>query len=175
MLLNRYFFLKIINKLKYYFLRPSQYAKSIGVRVGKDTKIMTKFFGTEPYLITIGDNCEITSNVNFVTHDRGVWVVRNMYEKYKNIDILKPIKLHNNIYIGNNTIILPGVEIASDVIIGAGSIVTKSIFKSGVYTGIPCKFICSIDDYVIKNKMHFSDTKKLDYYEKMKFCKNKFQ
>lgn len=175
MLLNNSFFLKIINKLKYYFLRPLQYSISIGVKVGENTKIMTKYFGTEPYLITIGDNCEITANVSFVTHDGGVWVVRNLYNKYKQIDILKPITLYNNIYIGNNTIILPGVEVASDVIIGAGSIVTKSILKSGVYAGIPCKFICSIDDYVVKNKKYFSDTKKLDYYGKMKFCKNKFQ
>jgi len=130
------------------------------VKVGDNSKIMTKSFGTEPCLITIGSNCEITSGVNFVTHDGGVWGVRNLYDKYKYIDIIKPIKLNNNIYIGNNSILLPGVEIESDVIIGAGSIVTKSILESGVYAGIPCKFICSIGEYTEKNEKYISNTKR---------------
>jgi len=171
---KKYLLLKIVNKLKYYFFRPLTYSKSMGVKVGNNTKIMTKNFGTEPYLITIGNDCEITANVNFVTHDGGVWVVRNMYKEYKNIDVLKPIVLHDNVYIGNNTIVLPGVEIVNDVIIGAGSIITKSIVKSGVYAGIPCEFICGIDDYIDKNKQYFSDTKKLNYFDKKLFFKNKF-
>ena len=170
---KNYFILKVINKLKYYFMRPCQYAKSIGVLVGNNTIIMTKSFGSEPYLITIGDNCEITANVNFVTHDGGVWVIRKLYKKYKNIDILKPIRLYNNIYIGNNTIVLPGVTISNNIIIGAGSIVTKSLKVSGVYAGIPCKYICTLDEYINKNEKSFSDTKQLNYFEKKEYYNEK--
>ena len=148
MLLNKYFYYKVVNKLKYLFLRPKSYAKSIGVKVGNNSKIMTKRFGTEPYLIKIGDNSEITAGVNFVTHDGGVWVIRNLFEEYKEIDILKPIKIGNNVYIGNDALILPGVEVCDDVIIGANSVVTKSITSSGIYAGIPCKYICSLDEYI---------------------------
>ncbi len=163
---KKYFIFKIRNKIKFLFLTPLAYAKSIGVKVGSNTIIMTKIFCTEPYLISIGSNCEITAGVNFITHDGGVWVVRNMYEKYKYIDIIKPIKLNNNIHICNNTIILPGVEIVDDVIVGAGSIVAKDIFKSGVYAGIPARFICTIEIFVYKNKKHFSNTKQLRYFDK---------
>jgi acetyltransferase-like isoleucine patch superfamily enzyme len=172
MFLNKkYFILKIINKLKYHSFRPLRYAKSVGVKVGNNTKIMTKQFGTEPYLITIGDNCEITAGVNFITHDGGVWVIRNLYEEYKNIDILKPIIIGNNVYIGNDVTILPGVNICNDVLIGAGAVVTKTIRASGVYAGVPCKFICTLAEYIIKNKKYFSDTKQLNYFEKKLFFK----
>lgn len=166
MLLNKYFYYKVVNKLKYLFLRPKSYAKSIGVKVGNNSKIMTKRFGTEPYLIKIGDNSEITAGVNFVTHDGGVWVIRNLFEEYKEIDILKPIKIGNNVYIGNDALILPGVEVCDDVIIGANSVVTKSITSSGIYAGIPCKYICSLDEYISKNSCFFQNTKKMGYFEK---------
>lgn len=172
MLLNRYFYYKILNKLKYLFLRPKSYAKSIGVKVGDNTKIMTKRFGTEPYLIKIGDNSEITAGVNFVTHDGGVWVIRNLYEEYKEIDILKPIKIGNNVYIGNDALLLPGVEVCDDVIIGANSVVTKSITSSGIYAGVPCKYICSLDEYISKNSCFFQNTKNMKFFDKKKYYKN---
>ncbi len=65
MLFNKYFYYKLLNKIKYYTMRPLKYAKSIGVKVGNNSKIMTKRFGTEPYLITIGENSEVTAGVNF--------------------------------------------------------------------------------------------------------------
>lgn len=173
MLLNKYFYYKIFNKFKYYFFKPKIYAKSIGVKIGKNTKIMTKRFGTEPYLISIGENSEITAGVNFVTHDGGVWVIRNLYEEYKEIDILKPIKIGNNVYIGNDALILPGIEICNNVIIGANSVVTKSINNSGIYAGVPCKYICSLDEYIFKNKYFFENTKKMNYFEKQKYYKAK--
>jgi len=170
----KYLIYKILRKVKYFFLSPLSYARSIGVVVGKYTKIMTKHFGTEPYLIQIGNYCEITANVSFVTHDGGVWVVRNMNDEHKDVDIIKPIIVHDNVYIGNNSIILPGVEIAKDTIIGAMSIVTKSIEKSGVYAGIPARYICSIEEYVEKNRGSFEYTKKLSYFEKKRFFQEKW-
>ena len=54
--------------------------------------------------------------------------------------IFKQTDISNNVLIGSNTTILP-VKICSKVIIGAGSVVTKNISKSGVYAGNPAKFI----------------------------------
>lgn len=171
---NKYLFLKILNKFKFFLLKPLPYAKSVGVGVGSGTRIMTKNFGTEPYLISIGNGCEITAGVSFITHDGGVWVVRNLYDKYKNIDILKPIIIHDNVYIGNNVTILPGVEICNNVIIGAGSILTKNILESGVYAGIPARKISNIEEYVEKNNKFFSDTKQMNYFEKKIYYTNRF-
>jgi serine acetyltransferase len=69
-------------------------------------------------------------------------------------------------------LILPGVEICDNVIIGANSVVTKSITTSGIYAGVPCKYICSLDEYISKNSSFFQNTKKMGYFEKRDYYKN---
>jgi acetyltransferase-like isoleucine patch superfamily enzyme len=103
------------------------------VKIGKGTKVQSHSFICE--LVTIGDNCFIGHGVMFVNDlfsdgkpaggDQSKW-------KYTNIG--------NNVSIGSNATILP-VEICNNVVIGAGSIVTKSIQKSGIYAGNPAKLI----------------------------------
>jgi acetyltransferase-like isoleucine patch superfamily enzyme len=103
------------------------------VKIGKGTKVQSHSFICE--LVTIGDNCFIGHGVMFVNDlfsdgkpaggDESKW-------KYTNIG--------NNVSIGSNATILP-VEICNNVVIGAGSIVTKSIQKSGIYAGNPAKLI----------------------------------
>ena len=95
------------------------------VMIGKGVKVQSHSFICE--LVTIGDNCFIGHGVMFVNDlfsdgkpaggDQSKW-------KYTNIG--------NNVSIGSNATILP-VEICNNVVIGAGSVVTKSIQKSGIY------------------------------------------
>ena len=68
----------VISKLR--LLRnPVKYYRSLGVKIGKDCEIYTTVnFGSEPYLITLGDHVRVNENVQFVTHDGGVWVLRHM-------------------------------------------------------------------------------------------------
>jgi len=54
--------------------------------------------------------------------------------------------------IGVNSITMPGVEIGPNAIIGAGSVVTKTVPKGTVFTGNPAKFICSVEEYFNKIK-----------------------
>lgn len=61
------------------------------------------------------------------------------------------IKVGNNCFIGHSVIILPGVTIGDNVIIGAGSIVTRDIPSDSVVAGIPAKVVCSLDGYYEKN------------------------
>ncbi|MDR8085751.1 acyltransferase, partial [Acinetobacter baumannii] len=61
-----------------------------------------------------------------------------------------PINIGNNVYLGTNTIILPGVSIGNNVIVGAGSLVNKDLADNAVYAGIPAKFIKTLDDYYTK-------------------------
>lgn len=149
-----------------------KYAKFIGVKFGDNCRFYTNYFGSEPYLIKIGNNVTLTDGVKFINHDGGVWVIRNKFQEYKNIDIVKPITIGNNVFIGSNTIILPGVNIGDDVIIGANSVVTKSITSSGIYAGVSCKYICSLDEYISKNSCFFQNTKKMGYFEKREYYKN---
>lgn len=69
-------------------------------------------------------------------------------------------------YIGNNAKIMPGVTVGDNVLIAAGSIVTKSILSNVVVAGNPARFICSIEDYIERNKKYNTDSKGLSAEEK---------
>lgn len=54
-----------------FFKTPEQYARHLGVQIGKNCLIDTREWGSEPYLITIGDNVQITRCVSVFTHGGG--------------------------------------------------------------------------------------------------------
>lgn len=68
------------------------------------------------------------------------------------LEITKPITIGDNVYIGNNVIILPGVQIGSNVIVGAGSVITKNIPDNVIIAGNPARIIKGIDEYLEKIK-----------------------
>lgn len=162
----KYILLKIYSK----FLPTKKSAYILGVKVGDNSNFGKNHnFGSEPYLITIGDNFNSASNINFITHDGSIRVLRNLYPQYAKSDLIKEIIIGNNVFIGMNVNILPGTIIENNVIIGAGSIVKGNILANSVYAGIPAKYICSINDYMEKNKDSFIETKHLNYFEKKEF------
>lgn len=129
-----------------------KFARSIGVKVGKNCKIMTTVnFDSEPYLITIGDNCFITNGVRFCTHDGGAWVIRNL-TGLKEGGLYNTITVGNNVYIGNFATLMPGVTVGDNSVIGYGSIVTKDVPSGEVWAGVPARKIESIEEYISKNK-----------------------
>ena len=132
-------------------------------------------FGSEPYLIKIGNHVRITEDVRFITHDGGVWVVRELYEKFRNIDIIKPIKVGNNVHIGIGSVIMPGVLVGNNVIIGCGSIVTHDIEDNSIVAGVPAKKISTIDTYIEKHQFEFLSTKSLAAREKRKFLEQRIK
>lgn len=106
-------------------------------------------WSTEPWIITLGNNVHITDGVKFVTHDGGTLLFRNITP---DLEITKPIIVGNDVYIGNNVIILPGVTIGNKVIIGAGTIVTRNIPDNSLVVGIPGRVIKTADEYYEKIK-----------------------
>ena len=141
----RYIYRLIIGKYK-----PIKYAKKIGVNLKGKTFIYGNVsWGTEPWIITIGNNVHITNGVKFITHDGGTLLFRDVIP---DLEITKPITIGNKVYIGNDVRILPGVNIGNNVIIGAGAIVTKNIPDNSVAVGVPAKVIKSTDDYLKKIK-----------------------
>jgi len=128
-------------------LNHEKYAKFIGVNMGKDVHIYgnpLNMFGTEPWCIKLGNNVHITREVLFITHDGGTLLFR---DKVPDLEITKPIIIGNNVYIGVRSIIMPGVTIGNDCIIGAGAVVTKNVPDNSVVGGVPAKFIKNIDEY----------------------------
>ena len=135
--------------IDYWQLRrnPVRYAKKIGVRIGQGCRLLnihSKTFGSEPYLITIGNHVTVTSGVRFINHDGGMWIFR---QQEPDIELFGPIEIGNNVFLGMNTLILPNVTIGNDCVIGAGSIVTKSIPSGSVAVGTPARVIKSIKEY----------------------------
>lgn len=108
-------------------------------------------FGSEPFLIKIGKNSRISSQVNFITHSGGQHIMRKV-AGCEDIRIFGRIKIGENTFIGTRTIITNGVKIGNNCIIAAGSIVTSSIPNNSVFGGVPAKFICTIDQILRKEK-----------------------
>lgn len=103
------------------------------VVIGNNCKIQSHSFICE--LVTIGDNC-------FIGH--GVMFINDLFTQggpaQGNKDLWKKTFIGNNVSIGSNATILP-VTICNNVVIGAGSVVTKNIHKPGIYAGNPAKFL----------------------------------
>ena len=106
-----------------------------GVKIGKNTRISSHSFICE--LVTIGQNC-------FIGH--GVMFTNDLFKNGKlgvNVKNWKKTNIGNNVLIGSNSTILP-VKISDNIVIGAGSVVTKNLIKRGIYAGNPAKFLRKI-------------------------------
>lgn len=136
---------------------PVGYAKKIGVRLGADCRLINVKFGSEPYLVTLGDHVSITETT-FITHDGAVWCFR---DRFPDVDLFGRITVGNNVFIGWGVIILPGVTIGDNVIIGAGSIVTKEIPSNCVAVGSPARPVKTLEDYWASNQQKMLPTKGL--------------
>lgn len=141
-----YFLGKLIDKLtkKNYFL--NYFFKTQGIKLGKNVRIYSNIFSDECFLIEIGDNSTISSDVKLITHDSSIGKV------YLNkTDLFGKITIGKNCFIGANTIILCGVNIPNNTIIAAGTVITKSIINEReVWGGNPARKISSFE--IMQNK-----------------------
>ena len=147
-------------------------AKSRGMKVGENLYVQgIPNFGSEPFLIEIGDHVTIAENVGFINHGGDARVTKRI-EKYKDGRNFGRIKIGNNSFIGKGSILMPGVSIGENCIIGSLSIVSSSVPDNTVYGGIPAKFICTIDEYgekLLKNNTEYpleleADRRKLEQH-----------
>ena len=149
----------MIKKIKKVFVRLNsenyvKYLRKIGCKIGKGTKFLypysTTVDETRPWLVEIGENCQITKNFSLLTHGYDWSVLKGKYG-----DILGSsgkVKIGNNCFIGFNVTITKGVTIGNNVIIGANSLVTHDIPDNVVVGGVPAKVLMSLDDYYEKRK-----------------------
>ncbi len=149
----------------------NKYLIGRGANIGKGTRLncKVKAFGTEPYLITVGENCLFADGVS----------VLNNLKKFgeTKMDIIAPIIVGNNVYIGAEAFIMPGIKIGNNCVIGAKAIVTHDIPDNSVAVGIPAKVIKTIDEYydgVVKKQNNYptagmSFQEKRAYFEKLNY------
>ena len=104
--------------------------------------------------ITLGDRLVVSMNVHFLTHDYSyTTALISINEKpTTDIGVLREIVIGDNVFIGMNSILLPGTIIGNNVIIGAGSIVRGKVPDYSVVAGNPATIISDIRDFAIKVK-----------------------
>jgi acetyltransferase-like isoleucine patch superfamily enzyme len=139
---------KIFQKIKALYNAKTMdnitYARKIGVSIGDNCRIYTRRWGSEPWLISVGNKVTITNGVRFINHDGSTWLISDERGRRQ---LYRKITIGNNVFIGMDCIILPGVKIEDNVIVAAGSVVTKSIPSNSVVGGNPARIITEFNTY----------------------------
>ena len=160
---------RLLNLLRIFYwtvlASPEKYARHLGAKIGKNCFIDTRYWGNEPYLITIGNNVAVTSGVRIHTHG-GARVARR---QFPNFDLFGKVIIKDWVYIGSGAQIMPGVTIGEGAMVAAGSIVTKSVPPGVVVAGNPARVLCSVEDYIERNQKYNLNSKGMDSKTKKEF------
>lgn len=124
---------------------------SMGMKVGQD---FGRLHGVilDPshcWLIEIGDHVTMAPRVHILCHDAST-------KRYLNYTKIGRVTIGNNVFIGAESVVLPGVTIGSNVIIGANSTVTHHIPDNSVAAGSPARVICTLEEYLAKEKQRMA-------------------
>jgi acetyltransferase-like isoleucine patch superfamily enzyme len=135
-------FKNILNRLQLMILKKSSSEKKIkylrkqGMKIGNNCHFNT--FSFSPYLIEIGNHVAIAGGSEIITHDGAIW---SFLEDFPNADVFGKVKIGNNVFIGDNCVILPNTTIGDNCVVGAGSVVRGKFPENSVIVGNPAKII----------------------------------
>ena len=130
---------KIIGKTKKEFLIEQPFICDYGynIEIGENFYANHNLIILDGNKVKFGDNVFVAPNCSFYTAGHPLdYETRN-----KGLEYAKPITVGDNVWIGGNVVVLPGVTIGDNVVIGAGSIVNKDIPSNSVAVGNPCRVI----------------------------------
>lgn len=147
-----------------------KYARAIGVKMGKECHFVDiPAFGTEPWLIEIGNHVLVSFDVVFVNHEGAHWVLKKL-PKYKDMHLFSygKIIIEDNVYIGEGVTILKNVRIGKNTIIGAKSLVNKNCEENAVYAGVPARRLCSVEEWAERFAGNMPDVDWDHYYRDKK-------
>lgn len=138
---------RIINRIRN-IDSEKEYRLKQGLKLGKNSYV-NSWDGIDamyPWLIAIGNDVVISSDVTILAHDASTCRV-GCHTKIGRVNI------GNNVFIGAKSIVLCNTNIGDNVIVGAGSVVTKDLESNAVYAGNPAVRICSFEEYKQKNQI----------------------
>ncbi|MFJ6600821.1 acyltransferase [Micrococcus luteus] len=141
---------------------PVAFTRALGADIGERSRlfgISKTTFGSEPYLITLDDHVTVAADVQFVTHDGGVWVLR---DEHPDLNVFGRIVVGDDVFIGVGSLIMPGVIIGDNVVIGAHSVVTWDTPSDSVAVSSPANVVTSLDEYRRRSLEKGLHTKGLD-------------
>jgi acetyltransferase-like isoleucine patch superfamily enzyme len=139
---------KLRNIYKNYVIKK---LKAAGMQIADDCQVLgnPNSFGSEPWLVSIGKGVTITAGVRFITHDGATRVIRNN-PRYANVKKFGRITIHDNCFIGMESVLMPGISIGPNSIVAAGAVVVKDVPPGEVHGGVPAKKICTTEEYAEK-------------------------
>ena len=125
-----------------------------GLRVGVDFNRQQGCYidPTHCFLIEIGDRVTMSVRVTLLAHDAST-------KKSLGYTKIGKVSIGDDVFIGANATILPGVSIGSHSVIGANSVVTKDIPENAVAAGNPARVICSLAEFTEKNRAVMENTR----------------
>ena len=126
---------------------------SMGMVVGKNFKRLNGVIldPSHCWLIEIGDDVTMAPRAHILCHDAST----KAFLSYTKIG---RVTIGNSVFIGAESIILPGVTIGNNVVIGAGSVVTHAVPDGVVATGNPARVLCSLEEYLHKEKIRMEES-----------------
>lgn len=139
-----------------------------GLQIGQGTLIFNEAedFGYNSHIITIGSNCVIASGVQFISNPA---IIKYISDCKKSVE--HKIVIHDNCFVGINSIIYPDVVIGPNAIVGAGAVVTEDVPPNMCVSGNPLHVNCTVDFYrtfckkgIIPNYTHANKRKVLQEY-----------
>jgi acetyltransferase-like isoleucine patch superfamily enzyme len=113
--------------------------------VGENTTITKGAVFTDPGYVRIGSNCGI-SVATFIGHDGSIRVLNNAYGV--RLDAVGKIDIRDNSFIGYGAIVMPGVTIGPNSVVGAGTVVTKDVPPNTVIGVASTRRLMSTDELV---------------------------
>lgn len=135
---------KILGSVRENFLIEQSFQCDYGynIEIGENFYSNHNLVILDPAKVTFGDNVFIGPNCGFYTAEHPL----DAETRNKGLEAAKPIKVGNNVWFGGNVVVLPGVTIGDNTVIGAGSVVTKNIPSNVVAAGNPCKVIKQLEN-----------------------------
>lgn len=120
---------------------------SMGMQVGKNFGRLNGVIldPSHCWLISIGDNVTMAPRVHILCHDAST-------KQFLNYTKIGRVNIGNNVFIGAESVVLPGVTIGDNVIIGTNSTVTHDIPANSVAVGSPARVICTLEEYLNKER-----------------------
>ena len=120
---------------------------SMGMKVGRNFGRLNGVIldPSHCWLIEIGDNVTLAPRVHILCHDAST-------KTFLNYTKIGRVTIGDNVFIGAESVVLPGVTIGSNVIVGANSTVTHDVPEGTVVAGSPARVICTLEEYLNKER-----------------------
>jgi len=111
-----------------------------GATIGANVRLLGRIDGLNPHLVTIGNNCVIGARSALLTHCalRGA----------------RPVVIEDEVWIGFNALVLPGVRVGTQSVIGAGAVVTRDVPPRSVTAGNPARVLRSLTEEEVASLSH---------------------